>query len=88
MISPTLSARAHLKLKMCLAFAVAVIMALNMPSAVDAQGLVKGVQQGAQAGNRAAGPVGGVLGGAQSPNQKLAIGNVLDSWPREPRQRV
>jgi hypothetical protein len=39
-------------------------MLLNTPSAVDAQGLVKGVQEGAKQGNKAAGPVGGVLGGA------------------------
>ena len=47
-----------------LAVGAVVVTLLGVPSAVDAQGLVKGVQQGAQAGNKAAGPVGGVLGGA------------------------
>src|SRR5712675_641886 len=62
MISPTPTARAQLRLRFALW--AAVLMLLNAPSAVDAQGLVQGVQQGAQAGNKAAGPVGGVLGGA------------------------
>jgi len=62
MISPTSAARARLKLRFALG--AVVVMLLNAPSAVDAQGLVQGVQQGAQAGNKAAGPVGGVLGGA------------------------
>src|SRR6267143_142399 len=62
MISPTSAARAPLKLRFALG--AVVVMLLNAPSAVDAQGLVQGVQQGAQAGNKAAGPVGGVLGGA------------------------
>src|SRR5260370_27281481 len=62
MISPTSAARAQLKLRFALG--AVVVMLLNAPSAVDAQGLVQGVQQGAQAGNKAAGPVGGVLGGA------------------------
>jgi LTXXQ motif family protein len=62
MISPTSTARARLRLRLVLG--AVVVMLLNVPPAVDAQGLVKGVQQGAQAGNKAAGPVGGVLGGA------------------------
>src|SRR5258708_27891893 len=62
MISPTSAARAQLKLRFALG--AVVVMLLNAPSGVDAQGLVQGVQQGAQAGNKAAGPVGGVLGGA------------------------
>src|SRR5712671_3379501 len=62
MISPRSAARAQLKLRFALG--AVVVMLLNAPSAVDAQGLVQGVQQGAQAGNKAAGPVGGVLGGA------------------------
>jgi hypothetical protein len=62
MISPTSTARAPLKLRFALG--AVVVMLLNAPSAVDAQGLVQGVQQGVQAGNKAAGPVGGVLGGA------------------------
>jgi hypothetical protein len=62
MISPTPAARTQLKLRFALG--AVVVMLLNAPSAVDAQGLVQGVQQGAQAGNKAAGPVGGVLGGA------------------------
>jgi LTXXQ motif family protein len=62
MISPTSAARAPLKLRFALG--AVVVMLLNAPSAVDAQGLVQGVQQGAHAGNKAAGPVGGVLGGA------------------------
>jgi len=62
MISPTSTARAQLRLRFVLG--AAVVMLLNAPSAVDAQGLVQGVQQGAREGNKAAGPVGGVLGGA------------------------
>jgi hypothetical protein len=62
MISPTPTARAHSGLR--LALGAIVIMLLNAPSTVEAQGLVKGVQEGAHAGNKAAGPVGGVLGGA------------------------
>jgi hypothetical protein len=62
MISPTPTARAQLRLRFVLWAAVVVL--LNAPAAVDAQGLVQGVQQGAQAGTKAAGPVGGVLGGA------------------------
>ena len=62
MISPTSTARAQLRLR--LALGAVVIMLFSTPSAVDAQGLVKGVQEGAHAGNKAAGPVGGVLGGA------------------------
>lgn len=62
MISPTLTAPAHLRLRFVLG--AVVVMLLGAPSAVDAQGLVQGVQQGAKEGNKAAGPVGGVLGGA------------------------
>jgi hypothetical protein len=62
MISPASTVRAHLRLRFALG--AIVVMLLNAPSALDAQGLVQGVQQGAQAGNKAAGPVGGVLGGA------------------------
>jgi hypothetical protein len=62
MISPTSTARARFGLRLVLgAF---VVMLLNAPSVVDAQGLVQGVQKGAAEGNKAAGPVGGVLGGA------------------------
>jgi hypothetical protein len=62
MISPTTTARARFKLR--LVIAAAVVIFVNAPAAVDAQGLVKGVQEGAREGNKAAGPVGGVLGGA------------------------
>jgi hypothetical protein len=62
MISPASAAPARLRLRLVLG--AVVVMLLNVPPAIDAQGLVKGVQQGAQAGNKAAGPVGGVLGGA------------------------
>jgi hypothetical protein len=61
MISPTLMARAKVRLR--LALGAMAVMLLGAPSTVDAQ-VVQGVQQGAQAGNKAAGPVGGVLGGA------------------------
>src|ERR1039457_7288718 len=62
MISPTSTARARFGLRLVLgAF---VVMLLNAPSVVDAQGLVQGVQKRAGEGNKAAGPVGGVLGGA------------------------
>src|SRR6202162_954176 len=62
MISPASTARARLGLRFALG--AVVVALLGAPTAVDAQGLVKGVQQGAHAGNKAAGPVGGVLGGA------------------------
>jgi hypothetical protein len=62
MISPTSTARARFGLR--LALGAFVVMLLNAPSVVDAQGLVQGVQKGAAEGNKAAGPVGGVLGGA------------------------
>jgi hypothetical protein len=61
MISPTSTARVHLRWRFVLG--TVVFMLLGAPLAVDAQ-VVQGVQQGAQAGNKAAGPVGGVLGGA------------------------
>lgn len=61
MISPTATARVHLRWRFVLG--AVVVMLLGAPLAVDAQ-MVQGVQQGAQAGNKAAGPVGGVLGGA------------------------
>jgi hypothetical protein len=62
MISPASTARARLRLRLVLG--AVVVMLLNVPPAVEAQGLVKGAQEGAQAGKKAAGPVGGVLGGA------------------------
>ena len=61
MINPTSTAPAHLRLRVVVGVAIAIL--IGAPVAVDAQ-VVQGVQQGAQAGNRAAGPVGGVLGGA------------------------
>ena len=61
MISPSLTARAPLGLR--LALGAIAVMLLSAPSAVEAQ-VVQGVEQGARAGNKAAGPVGGVLGGA------------------------
>jgi hypothetical protein len=61
MISPPLTARAPLGLR--LALGAVAVMLLSAPSAVEAQ-VVQGVEQGARAGNKAAGPVGGVLGGA------------------------
>ena len=66
MTSPTPMACTQMRLR--LAFAAVVVLLLNVPATVDAQGLVKGVQQGAKEGakegSKAAGPVGGVLGGA------------------------
>jgi outer membrane cobalamin receptor len=62
MISPTLTARARLRLRFALG--AVVVLFLGVPPAADAQGLVQGVQKGAAEGNKAAGPVGGVLGGA------------------------
>jgi hypothetical protein len=61
MISPSLTARAPLGLR--LALGAVAVMLLSAPTAVEAQ-VVQGVQQGAREGNKAAGPVGGVLGGA------------------------
>jgi hypothetical protein len=62
MISPTPKARVHMRSH--LALGAVLVMFLNAPTGVQAQGLVQGVQKGAAAGNKAAGPVGGVLGGA------------------------
>src|SRR3981081_1329141 len=62
MISPTLTARARLRLRFALG--AVVVLLLGAPPAADAQGLVQGVEKGAREGNKAAGPVGGVLGGA------------------------
>src|SRR5664279_4893453 len=39
-----------------------VLVALAMPSAAQAQGVVRGAEEGAAGGNRAAGPVGGAVG--------------------------
>ena len=39
-----------------------VLVALAMPLAAQAQGVVRGAEEGAAAGNRAAGPVGGAVG--------------------------
>src|SRR5512147_2641299 len=55
MTSPTSGMRTQLRL--CVALGVAVILVVNAPRIVDAQGLVKGVEQGAREGNKAAGPV-------------------------------
>ena len=61
MMSPTLTAFAHMRLRY--AIGAVVLTLLGVPSGGHAQ-IVQGVQQGAAAGNKAAGPVGGVLGGA------------------------
>jgi hypothetical protein len=61
MMSPTLTAFAHMRLRY--AIGAVVLTLLGIPSEGHAQ-IVQGVQQGAAAGNKAAGPVGGVLGGA------------------------
>lgn len=50
--------------RLLVALGAIVALAVGVPAAADAQGLVQGVQQGAREGNKAAGPVGGVLGGA------------------------
>jgi hypothetical protein len=62
MTTPT--SKLHARLRLCVALGMAIIIAINIPRMVGAQGLVQGVQQGAREGNKAAGPVGGVLGGA------------------------
>ncbi|MGA7810688.1 Spy/CpxP family protein refolding chaperone [Bradyrhizobium sp.] len=54
----------RVRLKLCVAPGMAIIMLLGTQRPAEAQGLVKGVEQGAREGNQAAGPVGGVLGGA------------------------
>jgi hypothetical protein len=43
--------------------AAAIIVALFLPAAVQAQGVPGGVERGARDGERAAGPVGAVVGG-------------------------
>jgi LTXXQ motif family protein len=67
MTSPEPIARAQSRLRL-IAGAVAVlglgVVALGVPAALQAQGLVEGAQKGAREGNKAAGPIGGVLGGA------------------------
>jgi hypothetical protein len=63
MISPASTALAGLGWRLALGSVVFMLLGAP-PSAVQAQGLVKGVQEGAKEGNKAAGPVGGVLGGA------------------------
>lgn len=40
------------------------LAAIAVPTAVSAQGLVRGAEEGVREGNRAAGPIGGVVGGA------------------------
>jgi LTXXQ motif family protein len=61
---PSTTSRLRIRIGLCAAAGVALVVLVNAPRTVDAQGLFKGVQQGAREGNRAAGPVGGVLGGA------------------------
>ncbi len=46
------------------AVAVAGLVSVAMPVAVQAQGLVGGAERGYHTGNRALGPIGGVVGGA------------------------
>ena len=45
-------------------FAIAVAALVLLPSASQAQGIIKGGEYGAQQGSRAAGPIGGIVGGA------------------------
>ena len=42
----------------------AAALALLVPIAAQAQGVVRGAEYGAREGNRAAGPLGGIVGGA------------------------
>ncbi len=67
MSSPEPIARAQSRLRFVAGTAALLslgMMALGLPAALQAQGLVEGVQKGAREGNKAAGPIGGVLGGA------------------------
>lgn len=46
------------------AFTAAALLALALPVAAQAQGLVRGAQEGAADGSAAAGPIGAIVGGA------------------------
>ncbi len=46
------------------ALAAAALLALAIPAAAQAQGLVRGAQEGAADGSAAAGPLGAIVGGA------------------------
>lgn len=54
----------------------ALLLALSLPQAGHAQGIVRGAQEGAHEGNRIAGPVGGVVGGAVGAGVGGAVGAV------------
>lgn len=45
-------------------FAAATLIALTLPVAAQAQGLVRGAQEGAAEGSATAGPIGAIVGGA------------------------
>lgn len=67
MIRPEPIARSQSRLRFVVAAVAAMVVgavALGVPAALHAQGLVEGAQKGAREGNKAAGPIGGVLGGA------------------------
>ncbi len=44
--------------------AFAILAAVALPTATQAQGLVGGAERGYHAGNHALGPIGGIVGGA------------------------
>lgn len=46
------------------AFTAVALLALALPAAAQAQGLVRGAQEGAAEGSAAAGPIGAIVGGA------------------------
>lgn len=61
----------------------AAALALSLPVAAQAQGLVRGAERGAQEGADAAGPIGGIVGGAVGAATG-AVGGLLgvDERPR------
>ena len=61
----------------------AAALALSLPMAAQAQGLVRGAERGAQEGADAAGPIGGIVGGAVGAATG-AVGGLLgvDDRPR------
>ncbi len=61
----------------------AAALALTLPVAAQAQGLVRGAERGAQEGADAAGPIGGIVGGAVGAATG-AVGGLLgvDDRPR------
>ena len=59
----------------------ATAIALSLPVAAQAQGLVRGAERGAQDGSDVAGPLGAIVGGASSTAHRRP-------WRRGPRESM